>query len=99
MAPISAHKMINFAYSYSFISSAIVKHVTKGIMNLNIHSLQGLWRAGFLHLLLKSVRDLMYTKQKTSGDCFLVYLEVRLQECLNFLNALCCFFFKIHDTW
>jgi hypothetical protein len=42
MAPISAHKMINFAYSYSFISSAIVKHVTKGIMNLNIHSLQGI---------------------------------------------------------
>jgi hypothetical protein len=29
MAPISAHKMINFAYSYSFISSDIVKHVTK----------------------------------------------------------------------
>jgi hypothetical protein len=63
MTPISAHKMINFAYSYSFISSAIVKHVTKGIMNLNIHSLQGVWGAGFLHLLLKSVRDLMYTKQ------------------------------------
>jgi hypothetical protein len=40
MAPKSAHK-INFAYSYSFISSAIVKHVTKGIMNLNVHSLQG----------------------------------------------------------
>jgi hypothetical protein len=40
MAPISAHK-INFAYSYSFSRSAIVKHVTKGITNLNIHSLQG----------------------------------------------------------
>jgi hypothetical protein len=91
MAPISAQKMINFAYSYSFISSAIVKHVIKGIMNLNIHSLQGVWGAGLLHLLLKSVRDLMYTKQKTSGDCFLVYLEVYKR--LTFLNALCCFFF------